>query len=85
MRMTWKLMKEIVKELRIKQKRLMKKQGGLNEVMVVMSIIRRSDMVRLYFYPHGINLTTGFVVAFEDNNSVSRVWQKINIRRMLQE
>lgn len=87
MKMTWKLMKEIVKELRIKQRRLMKKQGGLNELMVAISLIRRADMTRMYFYPHGINLITGFadVYCYENYSTSHFSVQRINIKRMLSE
>ena len=78
MKMTWKLLKEIVKELRIKQNRLMKKQGGLNEVMVTISILEPYTYRRIVFYPHGLNMTTGNACVTVDGES-----KTVNIKGML--
>ena len=61
MKMNWQLMKEIVKELRIKQVRLVKKQGGYNEVQVTMAVYHPELNDRIVFYPHSLNMTTGVV------------------------
>lgn len=78
MNMTWKLLKEIVKELRIKQNRLMKKQGGKNEVMVSISIMHPLNFKRVFFYPHGLNMTTGKAFARMDG-----MYQTFNIKELL--
>ena len=78
MKLTWKLLKEIVKEMRIKQDRMMKRQGGLNELMVAISITHPVSFKRVHFYPHGINLTTGRTFA-----RIGGVFRGINIKEML--
>ena len=78
MKLTWKLLKEIVKEMRIKQNRMMKRQGGLNELLVAITINHPVTRSRLLFYPDGINLTTGMTFALFKGK-----YEPINIKEML--
>lgn len=87
MKMKWKMFKEIVKELRIKQDRLMRKQNGLDEVLVAISIFRKSDYSRMFIYPHSVNLTTGDALGFQytGESSDEMIWTKTNIKRWLEQ
>ena len=78
MKLTWKLLKEIVKEMRIKQNRMMKRQGGLNELLVAITVRHSVTADRIMFYPHSINLTTGRTYAYIDGRHTP-----INIKEML--
>jgi len=83
--MKWDDFKKLVKELRLLQDEILKRQRGCNKVMLQLSVIDENDYGRIglgsiSFTPHAINLTTGMVFAY--HNSLEK-WTDWNVKNLL--
>lgn len=84
--MNWEDFKELIKELRNRQRELMQFQGGCNKVMIKISVTDENTYGKPFlgavsFTPHAIDLKTGKVFTYHS----SQGYDDWNVKELLEQ